>query len=94
MEISYDPIKNERKIRTRGLSFERASDFKFETAVFQTQIRNGELRRVAVGYLDGRLHVLCYIPLAEGIRVISFRKANTREAHEYGKEKTKATDWG
>jgi uncharacterized DUF497 family protein len=34
------------------------------------------------------LHVLCYIPLGEGIRVISFRKANIREARKYGKAKT------
>lgn len=48
----------------------------------------GEVRRIAVGYLDQRLHVLCYMPTASGIRVISFRKANAREGKKYGKEKT------
>jgi hypothetical protein len=47
--------------------------------------RHGEKRRVAVGYLDKRLHLLCYIPKANGIRVISFRKTNKREAKLYGK---------
>jgi hypothetical protein len=92
MQISYDPAKNERNVRQRGLSFERAADFDFESADFQSQVRHGELRRVAVGYLDGRLHVLCYIPLSAGIRVISFRKANIREAHKYGKAKIKTID--
>jgi uncharacterized DUF497 family protein len=85
MEITFDPRKNERNILERGLSFARAMDFDFDTAVFGTEIRKGEMRRVAVGYLDGRLHLLCYIPTAAGIRVISFRKTNAREAKRYGK---------
>jgi len=88
VEIIYDPIKNERNIRERGLSFDRAADFDFSAAIFLSELRKGELRRVAIGYLDKRLHVLCYIPRADGIRVISFRKANKREAKLYGKPKT------
>ena len=34
------------------------------------------------------LNVLCFATTEEGIRVISFRKANTREARKYGKAKT------
>lgn len=88
MGIEYDPAKNDRNIRERALSFDRAADFDFTTAVFINEIRKGELRRVAVGYLDRRLHVLCFIPKAESIRVISFRKANKREAKKYGKAQT------
>jgi uncharacterized protein len=88
MGVSYDPAKNERNIRERGLSFERAADFDFSTAVFNTEVRKGEIRRIAAGYLDGRLHLLCYIPKPDGIRVISFRKTNKREAKRYGKPQT------
>lgn len=88
MQVEYDPAKNERNIRERGLSFERAVDFDFETAAIFMAERNGEQRRIAVGYLDGRLHILCYRPLVDGIRVISFRKANLREARKYGMAKT------
>lgn len=88
MAISYDPAKNERNLRERGLSFERAAEFDFLTAVFHTESRNGETRRIAVGYLDKRLHLLCYVPKSDGIRVISFRKANKREAKRYGKAQT------
>jgi hypothetical protein len=88
MGITYDPAKNERNIRERGLSFERAADFDFETATFITEVRKGEARRVAVGYLDRRLHLLCYIPKEDGIRVICFRKTNKREAKLYGKPQT------
>lgn len=88
MAITYDPAKNERNIRQRGLSFERAADFDFVTAVFHREIRKGESRRIAVGYLGKRLHLLCYVPKPDGIRVISFRKTNKREAKRYGKAQT------
>lgn len=88
MAITFDPAKNERNIRLRGLSFEQAAEFDFSTALFNTEIRNGETRRVAVGYLHKRLHLLCYIPKPDGIRVISFRKTNKREAQRYGKPQT------
>lgn len=62
MAITYDPAKNAPNIAERSLSFERAADFDFATAVFHTVVRNGETRRIAVGYLDKRLHLPCYIP--------------------------------
>ena len=87
MIIEFDPIKNAKNIADRSLSFERAVDFDFETASFDIDDRfdYGEIRRVAAGYLDGRLHILCFVFITNGIRVISFRKANTREARKYGK---------
>ncbi len=88
MAIKYDPAKNAWNIRERGLSFDRAADFDFSAATFHTEVRNGEMRRIAVGYLDKRLHLLCYIPKPDGIRVISFRKTNKREAKRYGKTQT------
>jgi uncharacterized protein len=89
MEVSYDSAKNQRNIRERGLSFARALEFDFQSAVYFTDNRRdyGEVRRIAVGYLDSRLHVLCFITTAGGIRVISFRRANAREVKRYGKAK-------
>ncbi len=87
MKIDFDPTKNAKNIAERGLGFERAADFDFETAAFDIDDRfdYGESRRIAAGYLDGRLHILCFVFITGGIRVISFRKANTREARKYGK---------
>lgn len=87
MKLEFDPGKNARNIAERGLSFERAVDFEFETATFEIDNRcdYGETRRIAAGYLDGRLHILCFVVIEGGIRVISFRKANSREARKYGK---------
>ncbi len=78
VEILFDPRKSERNAQERGLPFERAADFDFNTAVVLVTVRNGEARREAVGYLDDRLHVLCYKPMESGVRVVSFRRANAR----------------
>lgn len=87
MIIEYDTNKSETNIRERGLSFARVADFDFEGATYLVDNRRdyGEERRVAYGYLGGRLHALCFVETAHGIRVISFRKANIREVSKYGK---------
>jgi len=85
MRIEFDPAKNNTNIRERGLDFELAADFDFDSAVIQLDSRKAypELRYVAVGYLAHRLHVLCFTPIAGGIPVISFRKANLREVQSH-----------
>ena len=40
---------------------------------------------MAFGYLGERMHVLCFTEATDGIRVISFRKANLREVARYAK---------
>lgn len=89
MEIDFDPKKHAANLNdsTRQLGFDRAHDFDWSSARIVEDVRYiyPERRFVAVGYLDGRLHVLCFTPITGGIRVISFRKANKREAKKYGK---------
>ena len=86
MEISYDPAKNSRNVAERGLDFTRAAEIDFNTAkIWQdTRIIYPEARYLALCYLDKRLHVLCFSETAEGLRVISFRRANKREADKHG----------
>jgi uncharacterized DUF497 family protein len=86
VKLTFDPAKNERNIRERGLSFTRAAEFDFATALAIPTFRNGEHRMERIGYLDDRLHVLCSKVTEEGLRIISFRKANSREAKRYGFE--------
>jgi uncharacterized DUF497 family protein len=85
MRIDFDPKKNEVNVRTRGLSFEKAASFDFDSAVVFEDVRHSypEARFIALGFLDSRLHVMCFTPTEQGIRVISFRKANQREVRDY-----------
>ena len=90
MRIAFDAAKNHRNIAERSLSFEAAAGFDFGTAVVRVDDRKvyAEVRYVAVGLLGGRLHVWCFTPVEEGIRVISFRKANSREIKAYEQART------
>ena len=90
MKIEFDQNKSDKNSAERNLPFARVVDFDWHTAVVAADIRNDylEARYIAVGYLDNRLHVLCFTPVADVIRVISFRKANKREADRYGKPLT------
>ena len=88
MEIEFDPAKNDENIRNRGLSFESAHGFDFETAIIWQDARRAypEARFSALGKLDGRVHSLVFTEAEAGIRVISFRKANRREVKRYAQE--------
>lgn len=87
MRISYDPRKNERNIRERQLPFDAAARFDFGHALVAVDARQdyGEVRYVAIGRLDDRLHVLCFTETPDGIRVISLRKANPREVARHAR---------
>lgn len=85
MHISYDPVKNTRNIEERGLSFDEAAYFNWDTALIWQDTRHDypEARYSALGFLHDRLHVLIFTETEQGIRVISFRKANSREVKLY-----------
>ncbi|SLM27563.1 conserved hypothetical protein [Desulfamplus magnetovallimortis] len=85
MKIEYDSDKNKWNIDNRNLSFEQAADLDWSTAQIIEDVRKDypETRFVATIYLHKRLHILCFTPVHGGIRVISFRKANSREVKRY-----------
>jgi uncharacterized DUF497 family protein len=83
--ISFDSAKNERNVAIRGISFERAVAFEWDSALIVEDTRKdyGERRFQALGLIDGRLHVLVFTPRADRTHVISLRKANGREVRRY-----------
>lgn len=85
LHISYDPAKNARNIEERGLSFDEVTTFNWDSALIWQDIRKDypEARYSAIGFLSDRLHVLIFTETEQGIRVISFRRANSREAKRY-----------
>ncbi len=88
MQITFDPVKNARNVAERGLSFELVNQFDFDTAVIWIDARNEypEVRISALGVLAGRVYALVFTETSNGIRVISFRKANKREVKRYEQE--------
>ena len=83
MEFEFDPDKCARNVDERGLPFDLVADFDFDTAVvapdlrlWRKTFRRGRPDRNS--RLCRRLH-----DARRRLRVISFRKANAREAHHY-----------
>jgi len=85
IEIEYNPKKNQQNIKERGISFDTAINFEWDSALVIEDTRKdyGESRYSAIGFIDDRLHVLVFTPRNEAIRVISLRKANNREVKRY-----------
>ena len=85
MKITYDPIKNNKNIAERGISFNSVSLLDFNSALVCIDNRKdyGEIRYIAIGYISDRLYVLVFTETENGIRVISLRKANQREVKHY-----------
>ena len=85
MNISYDPGKNEKNIVERGISFERAAEFEWSSALIVEDGRKnyGEPRVQGHGFIGERLHALVFTPRVGQVHVISLRKANRREVKRY-----------
>lgn len=83
--FSSDPVKSERNAALRDLPFATAEAFSFETAIAAIDHRKdyGEVRQVAIGFIERRLHVLVFTMRYETCHVISLRKANRREIRTY-----------
>ena len=87
VEIAFDPEKNERNIRERGLSFELAAEFDFETSVTTEDTRRdyGETRFRSLGFIGAELHAVVFTVRGDAMRIISLRRANRRERARYEK---------
>ncbi|MBN6712049.1 BrnT family toxin [Haemophilus haemoglobinophilus] len=85
MRIEYDQNKNQRNLLERGLSFDQASNLDWSSAFIwqDSRFTYGETRYSALALLDERLHFIAFKFIDDGIRVISFRKANKRESKKY-----------
>lgn len=88
MGFSYDPNKNQQNIESRGLNFDQVAELDWDNAWIYEDERNeyNEIRFIAYGMLDKRLHFVCFTETKDGIRIISFRKANNREVKRYEQE--------
>lgn len=89
MEIDYDPEKNARNIRERGLSFDDVSLLDWNTATEWQDMRKdyGEVRfQACVEGPDRKPYIVVYTVRGAAMWVISFRRANTRESRSYGKK--------
>ena len=90
MIITYDSRKNLRNMQERDLNFDQVLDLDWHSALVTVDNRKAyeETRYIASAMLNHRLHILVFCETLEGIRVISFRKANRREIASYEQQTT------
>lgn len=83
--VEWDEAKRRTNLALHGVDFEALARFDWSAAKTQPDLRHdyGEERFVAVGPIDGRLHVLIYTLRNGETRVISLRKANARERQRW-----------
>lgn len=77
MRFEWDEAKRAANLLKRGIDFDERRDY-------------GEPRRIGIGHIEQRLHVLVFVLRGEKIRVISLRKANEREERDYVRFKGQA----
>ena len=90
--LEWDEEKKQTNFSDHGLSFEDAETvFSGECLTFEdTRYDYGEPRFVTLGRLEGRTVVIAHTPRGENTRIISMRKANSREQKTY-KERLEAS---
>ena len=81
----WDEAKRLRTLQDRGIDFADVTRFDLQTAVIEADLRRdyGEVRLLALGMIDGRLHMLCFTRRGKIARVISLRRANAREYRKW-----------
>jgi uncharacterized protein len=81
----WDEDKRQCTLQDRGIDFADVVRFDFGTAVVKPDLRRNysKLRELALGMIDGRLHMLCFTRLGRITRVISLRRANAREYRKW-----------
>ena len=89
MYYEWDENKRIANIIKHGIDFLEAEHFDWSSAIETIDDRDdyNEERWIALGLIDKRLHVLIYALRGNNIRLISLRKANSRE-RKYYEEKT------
>ena len=84
-DYEWDENKSRENLARHGLSFHDAETvFAGPCVTFEDTRRDyGEPRFIAIGLPRGRTVVSAHTPRGGGARVISMRKANSREARRY-----------
>ena len=83
MTYEWDVGKRTTNLAKHGVDFATVARFDFSGAVTRAVERGGEVRYAATGYIGTRLYRLIYVERGRSIRVISLRKANSRERRDY-----------
>jgi uncharacterized protein len=83
--FEYDGDKHRSNIVKHGIGLNAAAAFKFDTAKISPDTRRdyGEERSMAYGFIGDMLYALVFTMRGSTMRLISLRKANSKERKRY-----------
>ncbi len=89
MNVTFDPAKNEFNIAKHGVSLALAAELEWKALAYQPDTRRdyGELRMIGYAFDMERLYCVVFVDRPPGQpterRIISLKKANSREVKRY-----------
>jgi uncharacterized DUF497 family protein len=85
MRFSFDPAKAAANIAKHGVAFSVVEDFEWDEALVRADVRfdYAEPRMVALAPVGNRLYSLVFSVERRTLRIISLRKASTKEIRLY-----------
>lgn len=83
MLYEWDEEKRAETLRERSIDFDSIECFDWDTALTFRSDRHGEVRWSSYGLIGERLYHVVWTQRGELTRIISFRKANSRETDSY-----------
>jgi uncharacterized DUF497 family protein len=85
IRIEFDLGKDEANRRKHGLTLSRVQEGDWAHAYIEHDDRRdyGELRFYAYLVIEARVHVVIFTPRGDRLRIISLRRANSREVKRY-----------
>ena len=90
MQFDFDPGKDATNLGKHGLSLAAAAELSWEAALVWLDDRAdyGEARMVALAPIGDILYFVAFVDREPTRRINSLRRANRREAKQYGKRIT------
>lgn len=85
MDIEFDTAKNQANIDKHGISLALAGDIEWSDVMCMPDGRRdyGEVREIGFAVIERRLYVVVFVQRGQTMRIISLRKANSREVKAY-----------
>ncbi|MGH6979204.1 MAG: BrnT family toxin [Brevundimonas sp.] len=85
MDIEFDPAKDEANVAKHGVSLALGVEMDMETAKVVVDDRRdyGEQRFNALGLIGDRVYAMTFAIRPPAVRIISLRKANSREQKRF-----------
>lgn len=85
MDIEFDPVKDASNVAKHGVSLALAESLEWDWLISRPDGRKdyGEPREVGFAPIGARVFCVVFVQRDDSLRIISLRKANSREVKSY-----------